>query len=282
MACITAATKLIALLGHPVAHSLSPAMQNAALRVCGVPAVYLAFDVTPSNLPEAVGALRALNALGANVTLPHKQAIIPLLDAVEPQAARIGSVNTVVNRDGHLVGHNTDSAGFLGVLRSQWHGSPSETGVLLLGAGGAARAVAAALADWGVAGLLLWNRTPQRAEELAQAVRNWGLRNCRVVTADGLREAASTAGLIINATSAGICDPNVKDLGLADDIFHEGQFVMDLRYGGHTLVTAARDSGAVVMDGWEMLVQQAVLSFELWTGAKAPGEAMRAAAPSAE
>lgn len=282
MGYITAATKLIALLGHPVAHSLSPAMHNAALWACGVPAVYLAFDVLPSTLPEAVSALRALSALGANITLPHKRAIIPLLDAVDPQAARIGSVNTVVNRDGRLVGHNTDSAGFLGALRSQWRGSPSETAVLLLGAGGAARAVAAALADWGFANLLLWNRTAQRAEELAQACRDWGLRNCRVITADGLHRAASGAGLVVNATSAGIADADVKNSVVADDIFHEGQFVMDLRYGSHTLVAAARDRGALAMDGWEMLVQQAAMSFELWTGVKAPVEAMRAAAPPAQ
>lgn len=282
MGYITAATKLIALLGHPVAHSLSPLIQNAALQARAVPAAYLAFDVDPPALPVAVAALRAVGALGANVTLPHKQAVMALLDVVDPQAARIGSVNTIVSRDGLLAGHNTDSAGFLAALRSQWRGSPAHTTVLLLGAGGAARAVAAALAGGGYAGLLLWNRSPGKAEELAQACRDWGTRNCRTVTDHGLHRAAAQADLIVNATSAGVADPDVKDSGLGDDIFHEGQFLMDLRYGRHTLVAAARDRGALAMDGWEMLLQQAAMSFELWTGVKAPVEVMRAAVPPAE
>lgn len=282
---ITAGTRLIALLGHPVDHSLSPLLQNAALQVHGVPAVYLAFDVPPARLPDAVQGLRALGAAGANVTLPHKQAVIPLLDALDAEAERIGAVNTIVNRQGQFVGYNTDAPGFLAALHSRWKGDLSSAAVLLLGAGGAARAGAAALMGQGVKELLIWNRTGRKAAALCQACEAWGPGSCRVVPSEELAQAAGRVDILVNATSAGLAagasNPEIKELEQLDDIYRQDLFVMDLRYGTRTLAQTVAERGVQAMDGWEMLVRQAGMSFALWTGLQAPLDQMRAAVQGA-
>ncbi|MGH2829593.1 MAG: shikimate dehydrogenase family protein, partial [Actinomycetota bacterium] len=162
---ISGATRLACVLGHPVAHSLSPAIHNAAFQAAGLDWAYVAFDVEPALLPQAIAGLRALGVGGANLTMPHKQAVLPLLDAVDADAGRIGAVNTIVNRDGSLVGSNTDGAGFLGFLAGE-EIHPAGCRVLLLGAGGAARAIASSLGSAG-ASVVVAARTPAAAREVA-------------------------------------------------------------------------------------------------------------------
>ncbi len=272
---ISAKTGLVALLGHPVSHSLSPQIQNAAFRERGLALVYLAFDVPPDDLEAAVQGLKAVGFRGANVTVPHKEAVLPLLDEVAPLAATVGAVNTLVYQDAHLRGHNTDVDGFLQALEAGWRRPEGET-CLVLGAGGAGRAVLAGLLAAGAGRVLLYNRTAQRAEDLCSTAVGWGEGRCQTVTAGELSEALRQAKLVVNATSIGLKD-GVKTYPLRADELTEEHVVMDLVYGsGPTpLLHEARKRGAITIDGSEMLVRQAALAFELWTGTSAPVEVMR-------
>jgi shikimate dehydrogenase len=273
---ITSHTGLLGLFGHPVRHSLSPRIHNAALRAQGLDFVYLAFDVEPKYLGSAVGALRALPMRGVNLTVPHKQAVLPLLDDIDPLAARVGAVNTVVNDHGRLIGYNTDVSGFWAALRTVRQSGAAGLDCLVLGAGGAARAVVAALLEGGAAAVHVHNRTPERADELCAAARGWGGASCEVIAEQDLRTAAASAQLIVNATSVGL-EGSVKDFPLPVDTVHSGHVVIDLVYGVEptALVQAARERGATAIDGREMLLTQAARAYELWTGCVAPVNAMR-------
>ncbi|OPZ76547.1 MAG: Shikimate dehydrogenase [Actinobacteria bacterium ADurb.Bin444] len=273
---IDAETKLILLLGHPVRHSVSPLMHNRVFEELGLPLVYLAADVEPDLLAPAVEGLRALGVIGANVTLPHKVRVMTLLDAVDEYAARIGAVNTIVNSHGRLLGYNTDAQGFMSALEAQWGGDVASASILLLGAGGAARAVAAVLAQRRVKELRIWNRTPAKAHSLCRDALDWGAVRCVVVD---IHEPSwlKDVDVVVQATSSGLTDA-VKEPLIPVDILREDTFVMDLQYGGSPLVAAAVARGLRSEDGLEMLVRQASLSFRLWTGLSAPEHAMRAAA----
>jgi shikimate dehydrogenase len=272
---IGATTGLVALLGHPVAHSLSPAIHNAAFASEGLDLVYLAFDVAPDYLPAAIEGLRRLGAVGANLTVPHKQSVLPLLDELDQQARAVGAVNTIVRREDRLLGYNTDVDGFLAALQAAWGRSVEGTSCLLLGAGGAARAVLAALTREGAAEVLVYNRTPIRAERLCAEAEGWSATLCRPVTRDDLGRRAGDVDLIVNATSAGL--GVVKESPLPADIVTARHFVMDLVYGSEVtpFLEYAASRGARVLDGREMLVQQAARAFELWTGRRAPLLIMR-------
>ncbi len=276
---IGAATKLIGLLGHPVSHSRSPAMHNAAFVSQGLDFVYLAFDVLAEDLTAAVAGLRALGAVGANVTVPHKERVISLLDDVEPLAERIGAVNTIVNRGGRLIGHNTDVHGFLSALESGWGRGPAGARCLVIGAGGAARAVIAGLSSGGAAEIWLYNRTAARAGDLCREASTWSAVPTRVLSESDLLSFGPRADLIVNATSVGL-DEKVKGTPVPVDIFRGGQTVMDIVCSTRTtpLLAAADIRGAVALDGYEMLVQQAARSYELWTGRTAPVQLMRSKA----
>ncbi|GAB4248209.1 MAG: shikimate dehydrogenase [Thermoleophilia bacterium] len=279
---ITSQTRLVAVIGHPVRHSRSPLIHNAAFVAQGLDLVYLAFDVTEEQLPAAVAGLRALGALGANVTIPHKEAVLPLLDAVDATAERVGAVNTIVRRGEDIIGYNTDVFGFLMALERGWGRSPRGATCLVLGAGGAARAVVAALVAQGAAEILIRNRTMSRARDLCVAAAGWGSTPCRVVTDADLALVADRLDLIVNCTSVGLGE-GVKLSPLPVDTLRAHHVVMDLVYGrGPTpLLQQAKDKGCVVMDGLEMLVQQAARSYELWTERAAPLELMRAKAAGA-
>ncbi len=275
---ITAATRLLALLGHPVDHSLSPLIQNAALQADRVNMVYLAFDVSPEQLGMAVQGLRAVAARGANVTVPHKEYVIDHLDRLDALAAQVGAVNTIVNDDGVLTGHNTDVEGFRAALHRVVPEDLRRRSCLVVGAGGAARAVVAALCSARVSDILVANRTRERAEALCAAATGWGVSSCRALGLDELHEAASSADILVNATSIGL-DPTVKECALPVDTLNRGQVVIDVVYGpGPTLlVEEARARGIVALDGLEMLLMQAASSYKLWTRHEAPLEVMRAA-----
>jgi shikimate dehydrogenase len=254
--------------GWPVAHSRSPAMQNAALRAAGLEGwEYLALLLPPELFAETVRALPAAGFRGVNVTIPHKEAALALADEASAAARAIGAANTLTfERDGAISADNTDAPALLEALRARE--DPAGRTALVLGAGGAARAAVWALAGAG-ADVAVWNRTAARAAALAREL--------------GARHAAEPepADIVVNATSVGL-DPNIdpfKAIPLKADTFEAGSCVIDLVYGsGETrLLAAARSRGARVIDGLEILVAQGAASFERWTGTTAPREAMRAA-----
>jgi shikimate dehydrogenase len=274
---ISAETRVLAVLGHPIAHSLSPVMHNAALQAQGVDAVYLAFDVEPGDLPSALRGLRALGFWGANVTLPHKERAAELVDTLDPLAARLGAVNTIVNANGLLSGHNTDVTGFTQALEMVRSEGAAGARCLVVGAGGAARAVLAALDAGGAADIRLYSRTAARAESLCQMTREWEGTFCEAIEASGLARAAAEADIIVNATPVGL-GLSVKESAIPVDILDSHHVVVDLVYGLQPtfLVTEAIARGAVAVDGMEMLLSQAASSYRLWTGKEAPLDVMRA------
>lgn len=270
---IDARTRLLALIGHPVAHSLSPRFQNAALAHLRLPFVYLAFDIPPERLKDAVFAFRTLEVSGFNVTVPHKEAICPLLDALEGDAAVLQAVNTVVNRDGKLVGYNTDVFGFSESLRHEGIAVRGKT-FLLLGAGGAAKAVLCALARGKAERVYVMNRTFPRA----QALCSWAedvLGLSAVPLPWGVDALPSVQG-IINATSLGLSGERIP---LPWDALLALEVVVDLVYrkGGTPLVLEAKASGIRSFDGMRMLLYQGAQSFTLFTGVPAPLEVMEKA-----
>lgn len=269
-------TVLTCLLGHPVRHSCSPAIQNAAFSELGVDMTYMAFDVAPEDLGDALGGLRALGFRGGNVTSPHKEAVLSLTDSLDDLAKRIGAVNTLVHRGGLLVGHNTDVYGFLMALELGWGRSPKGAEALVLGAGGAARAVVAALIEAEVATIHIYNRTYERGVVLCEDASLWGATRCTSIGEGHLREAAAGSDLIVNATSLGR-GGGVKLSSLPVDIITDDHVVMDVNYGRKptAFVQHAAEKGALAIDGREMLVQQAARSLELWTERRAPIRTMR-------
>lgn len=273
---LSAHTRLLAVLGHPVGHSLSPAIHNAALWALGFDAVYLAFDVEPRVLQTAIEGLRAVQFLGANLTIPHKERGAELVDALDPLAARVGAINTLVNDHGCLWGHNTDVTGFSAALALVRPCGALGARCVVAGAGGAGRAVVAALCAGGATHIWLTNRSAHRAYELCEAARTWGSTPCEVVPQDRLATVIPEADVIVNATSVGL-GTLVKESAIPVDILDSRHAVVDLVYGPKPtyLVEQAVARGAVAIDGREMLVQQAACSFKLWTGLEAPLEVMR-------
>ncbi|MCE5253466.1 MAG: shikimate dehydrogenase [Actinomycetia bacterium] len=274
---ITASTGLVGVMGHPVGHSLSPRLHNAAFRAQDVDMVYLAFDVPPELLTDAFRGIRALAMRGVNITLPHKEAVLELVDDVDPPAARVGAVNTVVNDGRRLIGYNTDVAGFSEALRTVLPNGARGSRCVVAGAGGAARAVLAALVAEGATRVSVFNRTFERAVALCRAATTWGTTECEAVSETRLRAVAPSADVLVNATSVGLA-AEVKDLPVPVDILHSGLAVIDLVYGkGPTrLVQVARAHGARAVDGIEMLLMQAGQAYRLWTGNEPPMDVMRA------
>lgn len=277
-----AGTRVVAVLGDPVAHSRSPAMHNAAFAALGLDYVYVACRVPPERVGDAVAGLRALDFAGANVTIPHKQAVMPHLDTVSDTAQRIGAVNTIVNRDGALHGDNTDAPGFRRSIKADLGMDLTGSRCLVLGAGGSARAVLVALVDAGARSITVANRTVARAEQLVGAFAG-ELGDCSLAEApldgDGaFRDAVGEADLIVNCTSVGMDDDAAPfDLGLLS-----GSAVYDLIYTRETaLVRVARAAGAPAANGLGMLLYQGAAAFEQWTGRDAPIDVMRGALEAA-
>ena len=263
-------TRLAAVIGFPVRHSLSPAMHNAGFRELGLDWIYVACEVAPGAVEAAFGGVRALGFGGLSVTIPHKAAALDAVDEVTDAARAVGAVNTVVpTAGGRLRGDNTDGAGFLASLADEGF-DPTGRICAVLGAGGAARAVVHALAGAGAAEVVVVNRTPARAESTAALAG----ANGRVGSAaDVLR-----ADLIVNATPLGLAGS--QELPIDPALLREGQLVVDLvpNPAVTPLMRAAGERGAGVAGGLGMLVHQGALAFELWTGRPAPLEVMRAAA----
>jgi len=263
----------LGLIGYPVEHSLSPAFQQAALDALGIPARYELWSTPPDQLAERLALLRSPEYVGANVTVPHKERVAQAVDTLAPRARRAGAVNTVINRDGRLVGDNTDIPGFLFPLVRR--GLPvADLRVLLLGAGGAARAVIVALADQGCRSLVVANRTLRRAEAL---VAEFGLGQARPLEPD-LVAVLATTDLLVNATSVG-WDSTTSPLPLDWlDALPTHALVYDLTYRETALLSAARQRGLATLDGLEMLVAQGAESFRLWFATDPPFTLMLEAA----
>lgn len=274
--------KQLGLLGHPVAHSVSPAMHNAAFRAQSMNASYGAFDVDPADLKKAVEGIRALGFLGVNVTIPHKEAIIDYLDEVAPTARQVGAVNTIVNRGGRLIGYNTDGWGFISSLEEN-RIKVGAIHAVVLGAGGAARAVAMHLAMSGVRRLTITNRTPARAEELAAAVAQIEGRVAVEAAETGSpeeRQALMDAGLVVNCTPLGM-HPDVDRSPIAEiNLLPQGAVVYDTIYRPQEtrLLREARVRGLYAMGGLSMLVHQGACAWEYWFGRRGPVAIMQAAA----
>ncbi len=266
---------LLSLFGHPLSHSVSPAMHNAALAELGLDGwQYMPVPVPPEGLAEAVGRLRGDEYAGANVTVPHKQAVVPLLDGVIPVAHAIGAVNTIVKQAGRLLGHNTDAAGLLADLYT-YAVHVSRRPVLILGAGGSARAAVAAMAGVGAQ-----VRVVARRPEQAEALRSVAALEAFEWSPLGLLAACDNVALIINTTPLGMTPNTDASPWLAGTPFPPDAFVYDLVYNppDTLLVRQARAEGLRAATGLGMLVEQGALALELWTGRKAPRATMRQAA----
>ncbi|MBI5073972.1 MAG: shikimate dehydrogenase [Nitrospirae bacterium] len=266
---ITGRTKVAALFGYPVEHTLSPVMQNAAFDHLGLDCCYLPFPVHPDSLKQAVESIRALSLLGANLTTPHKETVIPFLDALDAEAAAISAVNTIVNHDGKLTGFNTDGKGFMRSLK-ELGVDPADRKVLIIGAGGSSRAIGYYLSR-GTGGLTLYNRSRDKAEALAADLASAG---GKVTVAADLRDLGGF-DIIVNATSLGLqeCDA----MPLDPDALEPTIVVCDLIYHKTPLLSRAEAKGCKTVGGIGMLLWQGALAFELWTGKIPPVEIMRSA-----
>lgn len=275
-------TQIFGIMGSPIEHSLSPAMHNAAFEALGIHAVYVPFAVKPEDLGKATMSLRALNVSGVNVTVPHKGGVIEFLDELDASAKQIGAVNTIVHKNRKLYGYNTDGAGFMLSLRKDGHFDPTGKRAVILGAGGAASAVAMSLAAAGVRRLVIANRNKLRAEVLAKRVKKHFERETLPVATDEARALywlIKESDLLVNATSVGL-NPSDR-LGLNPNSLHPKLFVYDLVYRETQLLKTAKRKGLKTLDGLGMLVSQGARSFELFTGKRAPFRVMKNAADQA-
>lgn len=266
--------KRAALIGDPVEHSLSPIMHNAAFRAMGIEARYELWPTLDHALQARVESIRAKDMLGSNVTVPHKQAVMRFCDELTNTARRIGAVNTLVpHHDGRIVGENTDAYGFVRTLEAVTSASPPQR-ALILGAGGAARAVAVALVDSGAGSVTIANRTLPRAAALIEALDAAGVGGIDVVAWDDLPQAVATAGLVVNATSIGWHGDEMPVLSQVIDAIDADGVVIDLTYRETSLLRAVRARRIRAVDGLSMLIHQGARSLELWTGMEAPVDVM--------
>jgi len=274
---LTGRTRVLGIIGHPVGHSLSPAMQNAALAARGLDYVYVPFDVEPVRLGRAVDGLRALGVSGFNVTIPHKVEILAHLDALDESAETAGAVNTVRNDGGRLIGYNTDGDGFVCSLREDLGFVPGTGLIVLAGAGGAARGALAALCRAGARRVVIVNRTQERAWALSTYMgeRYTETEIISVALDEGIKPYLREAVLFVNTTSIGMMDdkmPFVSPTEMAADAK-----VYDMVYSPPVtpLLRAAATHGLACANGLGMLVFQGELAFRIWTGVAPPAGVMK-------
>jgi len=282
-------TKYIGLIGYPIKHSISPYFQQAALDYYGLDIRYEAWETSPERLEAAVAEIRQEQKLGANVTAPYKEAILPLLDEVDDLAKLVGAVNTIVKRDGRLLGFNTDVYGFIQALYERGHFDPERKQVVILGAGGVARAVSFALVQKKVVSLAITDGIFERARALAENLAGYieeaspSSKDLEPeVTAFQWQSLSSAqtfdnCDLIVHCTTIGMKhSPQEGQSPLSMKVIPKGVLVYDLVYNPRPtpLLQQAQKAGANILDGLPMLVYQGAASFELWTGKKAPIDIM--------
>ncbi|HCU37436.1 MAG TPA: shikimate dehydrogenase [Armatimonadetes bacterium] len=276
-------TRVVGVFGWPVGHSLSPPMHNAAFAELGLNWVYVPFEVRPDDLAKAVSGVGALGLAGVNVTIPHKGGVAGLVDHLDPFAAALQAVNTVVVADDGLHGYNTDGPGFVASMAEKgW--SPGGRQVAIVGAGGSARSVAASMVYGDAVSVTIVNRTAEKASALAELVRPLCVGCACRVEACGLdeqaaRDAVTRADIVVDCTSVGMHPHTDVEPVVPAEWLHPGQLVCDLTYNPRetVLLTAAAARGAETLEGAGMLVHQGAIAFEHWTGVPAPVETMRSA-----
>ncbi len=264
---ISGTTKTFCLIGHPVEHSMSPTMWNPALQELGLDYVYMAFDVEPNNLENAIKGMRALGIKGMNVTIPHKEAVIKYLDEVEEVAKKMGAINTIKNDNGKLKGRNTDAGGALKSLIDAGC-EISGKNVLFLGSGGVARSVAYVLSDK-VAKIILTDIVEKNAISVAKEIKkNMGTNiEGKLASNEILKKHIDEIDILVNATPIGMY-PKTNESPIPIDLLHSDLFVFDVIYNPveTKLLKEASEIGCKTLSGLDMLVNQGVLAFEWWTG----------------
>lgn len=275
--------KKLGIIGWPLGHSISPAFQQAALDHCGIKARYHAYEVRPAELPAFMARVRSEGWLGLNVTVPHKEAVASLVDELSPEARAIGAVNTVVNQGSRLIGHNTDASGFRESLLAEAGFDPAGRHAVLLGAGGAGRAVAFTLLSMGVGAITICNRHQERAEALADHLRRHSHSAAMETVPWGSGELEAKlegCDLLVNATSVGL---HPGETPLPGHLLPPQALVYDLIYSPPVtrFLAEAQQRGARTLNGLAMLIYQGAAAFELWAGQLAPLGVMRAAAEAA-
>ncbi|HYX50771.1 MAG TPA: shikimate dehydrogenase [Ktedonobacteraceae bacterium] len=279
--------KQVGLVGFPVSHSLSPFMQKAAFNALNIEANYVLWETPQDQLTEKIASLRSSSVLGANVTIPYKETVLQLVDECEPFAARIGAINTIVNRDGHLCGYNTDAQGFITALH-KFDAYPYECAgkkVVILGTGGAARAAAMGLLENEVREVVLLGRTESHLQNILSHLSTVSCEYYKTTHLKGalfgdseLTELLSNADLVINATPIGlkVNDPTIP---IDVNILPVTTLVMDMIFNPPltALLCSAKEHGCQIMNGLSMLLYQGALAFELWTGLPAPIDVMQKA-----
>jgi shikimate dehydrogenase len=273
---LTGKTRVCGVIGDPIEHTMSPVMHNAAFRNKGLDYIYLPFRVSKGALRPAIAGMRALNIRGLNVTIPHKVAVIPFLDEIDPLADKIGAINTITNDGGILKGYNTDATGFLRALREQGI-EPNGKKVVILGAGGAARAISFILAENG-SGLTILNRTWAKAKACAGRISEIFNSDVRALqlNRENLEVALKECDILVNTTNVGM-SPNTDETPVPSDLFKAGLVLFDIVYNPirTRLQREAEKSGVAVIGGLDMFLWQGVLAFEQWTGLLAPVDLMK-------
>ncbi|AWB45464.1 shikimate dehydrogenase [Paenibacillus sp. CAA11] len=265
---------LLGVMGDPIAHSKSPVMHQAALRQTGIPGDYVRLHITADQLGEAILSIRTLGFRGVNVTVPHKVKVMAFLDEIDPAAAAVGAVNTIVNNNGRLTGYNTDGIGYIRSLKEEAVPELSGKTVVVLGAGGAARGVIHALLTEGPRTVIVANRTKETASKLCEEWQKLGsLEACSL---EELSEWVPQADVVINTTSVGM-SPRIEESPLDTSLLPGGTVVSDLIYNPlkTRLLREAELRGCRIHSGLGMFVYQGAYAFEYWTGQPAPIPAMR-------
>ena len=281
---ITGHTRLTALLGSPVAHSISPLLHNEAFQLLDLDYTYLCFEVNEETLPAAVDGLKACGIRGFNLTMPNKNKIVELLDELSPAARLIGAVNTVVNDDGHLTGYNTDGVGYMQAVKDAGYDITGKT-ITIMGAGGAATAICAQAALDGVEKIHIfaretsrfWDRTQKLAENINSTLPCKAVLHENKDTA-ALAQAISESALLLNATSVGMA-PNTEGTIIEDtSLYHPDLIVSDVIYNPREtrFLKEAREAGCRTFNGMYMLLYQGAEAFRLWTGKEMPVKEIKA------
>lgn len=276
-------TKLAGLIGYPLGHSASPAMHNSAYSDMGLDAVYLPIEIKTENVKQMVEDMELLKFIGCNVTIPHKQTVIPLMDELDESAAACGAVNTIAFKNGKKIGYNTDGMGFVRAMREKAHFDPTGKRCIVIGAGGAARGVTSALAMAGSTFFTIFNR----AEEIDMARglsddmnrRNPNISCAKVLTNDAVKEALSTSDFVLHATSLGM-SPNESSVAFDTNMLESRHAVFDVVYNPREtrLLREAKARGCITLGGLWMLIYQGAEAVKIWTGKDAPVDVMERAA----
>ncbi len=272
-------------IGYPLAHSVSPPFQQAAFDALKIKATYERWETPPGDLKKRIASLRNPKVYGANVTVPHKESVMALVDEVDVYAKEIGAVNTIVNKNGFLRGYNTDAPGFIQALSEDAGFDAKGKTVFILGAGGAARAVAIGLAKHGAQRIHIANRTAARTKELVASLKRAKcMKRCELVSSTWGVVPPGAADLIVNTTTVGMKHSGTEGQSpLLTQQLWPGLLVCDLVYNPQEtpLLLMARHRGAQTLGGLPMLIYQGALAFEMWTGQKPPLDVMFAAARKA-